>query len=453
MKTEKQDLTSGSVSKKLIIFALPLFGANLLQSFYSIVDMLVVGQIVGSVGIAAISNASMISFIINSIAIGITMGGAVLISQYKGSDDEQGQKETASTLFTTSFIISIIVTFISLLIYRPIFNLLNLPAVAMQDASQYMQIICAGTIFVFGYNTVASILKGLGDSKSSLYFVAIATVVNIILDLIFVGPMGMGTKGAAYATIISQSVSLLISIIYLKQKSFILDFKLKNFNIKMDKLIKILEVGLPTAIQMVVVNSSYLLITGMLNNFGVSVVAAAGIGLKVNTFAGMPCWAIGQAVTTMVGQNMGAKDIERVEKTLKIGLSINVIVTLFVIILVQIFAENIIMLFDSSNVDVIREGLLYLRISCSVNSLIYASMYTFDSFSIGIGSANIAMLNSLLDAVVVRLPLSWLLAFKFQFGSAGIYIGQALSPILPFIIGLLYFKNKSWKSKKLIIKK
>ena len=231
---------------------------------------------------------------------------------------------------------------------------------------------------------------------------------------------------------------------------FIFDFKPKHFIIKSDKLLVILKVGLPTAIQMVVVNISYLVITGMLNNFGVSVAAASGVGLKINTFAGMPCWAIGQAVTAMAGQNMGSNDIERVKKTTKIGLLLNVVITFIVIVTVQLFAKQIITLFEPESSEVIKDGILYLRICCGINSLIYAIMYTFDSFAIGIGSANIAMINALLDAVFVRLPVGWLLTFVVDMGFSGVYIGQAISPILPAIVGLLYFKNKAWEKKKLI---
>lgn len=201
---------------------------------------------------------------------------------------------------------------------------------------------------------------------------------------------------------------------------------------------------------MVIVNISYLLITGMLNNFGVSVAAASGVGLKVNTFAGMPCWAIGQAVTAMVGQNMGANDIERVKKTTKIGLRLNLLATLITIVIVQLFAKQIVALFEPESAEVIKEGILYLRMCCGINSLIYAVMYTFDSFAIGIGAANIAMVNSLLDAVFVRLPVSWILAFSAGVGFSGIYIGQAVSPVLPAIVGFLYFKSKIWENKKLI---
>lgn len=447
---EKQDLTIGSVSKKLIRFALPLLFANLLQSFYSIVDMLVVGRFVGETGLAAISNASMISFIINSICIGVTMGGTVLVAQYKGAGDEKGQSDTIGTLFSIAFIASFIVTVLGLLAYRPLFHVLNVPGASMQDACSYMKIICCGTIFVFGYNAVCSIMKGLGDSKSSLYFIAAATIVNILLDILFVGPFSMGTTGAAYATIFSQGISFVISIIYLRRKNFVFHFGLKDFGVKSDKLTVILKVGLPTAIQMIVVNISYLLITGMLNNYGVSVAAASGIGLKVNTFAGMPCWAVGQAVTAMAGQNMGADKIERVKRTTRIGLRLNLLVTLIVVILVQISARQIIMLFDPESPEVIADGIIYLRICCGINSLVYAAMYTFDSFAIGIGATNVAMINALLDAVIVRLPVSWLLAFAAGIGFSGVYIGQALSPLLPFLVGWLYFKSGVWESKRLI---
>ena len=404
---KEQDLTTGNVSKKLIKFAVPLLLANLLQSFYSIVDMLVVGRFVGETGLAAISNASMISFIINSICIGVTMGGTVLVAQYKGADDEEGQRETVGTLFSLSFFASLLVTVSGLLVYRPFFQILRVPAGSMQDACDYMRIICCGTVFVFGYNAVCSVMKGLGDSISSLYFIAAAAVVNILLDLLLVGPFGMGTAGAAYATVFSQGISLAISICCLRRKTFIFPFRLKNFAVQTEKMAAVLKVGLPTAVQMAVVNISYLMITGMLNQFGVSVAAASGVGLKVNTFAGMPCWAVGQAVTAMAGQNMGAGRTDRVKKTTETGLRLNLLITLMAVVLVQLFAGQIIMLFEPQNKEVIADGILYLRICCGINSLVYAALYTFDSFAIGIGAANIAMVNALLDAAVVRLPVSW----------------------------------------------
>ena len=451
--TEEQNLLNGSVPKKLSAFAFPLLLANILQSLYNVVDMLVVGQIVGDTGLAAINNASKLCYIINSICIGMTMGGAVLIAQYKGANDKKGQAETFQTLAVLSLVSALLVTVIGLAFYQPLFQVLNVPADAYQDACDYMKIICWGTVFVFGYNAVCSVLKGLGDSKSPLYFVGIATIINIALDILLVGPLGIGTAGAAYATITAQGISFLISIFYLrKHKVFFSADVHKRFTLQMDKLVSILKVGLPTAIQMVVVNTAYLLVTGMLNQFGTSVSAASGVGLQINTFAGMPCWAIGQAVTAMVGQCVGAGEIKRARKVVKIGLLLNVSVTL-VVIGVQVFAEQLILLFGSTSAEVINDGVYYLRICCGVNSLIYAVMYTLDSFAIGVGAANIAMLNALLDAVIVRLPVSWFLAFTLSMGFPGVYYGQALSPILPAIVGFLYFQNKGWERKTLIQKK
>ena len=178
--TEEHSLLTGSVPKKLVVFAFPLLLANILQSFYNVVDMLVVGKIVGDTGLAAIGNASKLCYIINSICIGMTMGGAVLIAQYKGADDKKGQTESFQMLALLSLVSSLLVTIVSLATYQPLFKMLNVPADAYQDACDYMKIICCGTVFVFGYNAVCSVLKGLGDSKSPLYFVGIATVINVI---------------------------------------------------------------------------------------------------------------------------------------------------------------------------------------------------------------------------------------------------------------------------------
>ena len=449
--TEEHSLLTGSVPKKLASFAFPLLSANLLQSFYNVVDMLVVGQIVGDTGLAAIGNASKLCYIINSICIGMTMGGAVLIAQYKGADDKRGQAESFQMLAVLSLVSSLLVTVVSLATYQPLFKMVNVPADAYPEACNYMKIFCCGTVFVFGYNAVCSVLKGLGDSKSPLYFVGVATIINIILDIVLVGPLGIGTAGAAYATITAQGISFVISLFYLKRHRIFLSMEdHRKFTLQWDKLIAIVKVGLPTAIQMVVVNTAYLLVTGMLNQFGTAVSAGSNVGLQINTFAGMPCWAIGQAVTAMVGQCMGAGQIDRARKVVKISLVMNVAVTFVVVISVQLFAEPLILLFGSTNPEAVNDGVYYLRVCCSINSLIYAIMYTLDSFAIGVGAANVAMINALLDAVIVRLIMSWFLAFSLNMGFIGIYYGQALSPILPAIVGLLYFINRKWERKTLL---
>jgi putative MATE family efflux protein len=441
MNNTTHDLTQGSIFRHLITFGIPILLANFLQSLYSIVDMLVVGRFFGSVGLAAVSNGSMIAFVIISICIGISMGGSVIVARYKGAGDIQSQKESIGTLFSMSILLALAITIISLATYKTVLHWLKVPPEAMQETSDYVQVICAGTFFVFGYNAVCSVMRGLGDSRSPLYFVAIATIINVVLDLLFVGTMQMGTKGAAYATVISQAVSFLIAASRLR----VFDFKWKSFVIQRDKLFQISSVAFPFAGQMVIVNISYLLVTGMLNKYGVSIAAATGIGLKVNTFAAMPCWAIGQAVITLVSQNLGAQKMNRVRDSVLTGLVLNLVLTGLTVLVVQLFARSIIMLFDPTSSEVVENGVLYLRICCSFNCCFYVAMYTFDSYATGIGRATFAMLNSLLESVVMRLLFVWILGEVFTWGFMGVYIGQAFSSVFPAILGAVFFYRYSRK--------
>ena len=444
MKSDSSLLT-GSVPKKLAAFALPLFLGNLLQALYNAVDMLVVGRIVGETGLAAISNASMLCYIINSLGLGLTMGGAVLAAQFKGAGDAQGQRDCVSMLLFASLSASVLVTFAGLAACEPVFRALYVPADAYDDACEYMKAICWGTVFVFGYNAVCSALKGLGDSVTPLYIVAAAAVINIALDILFVGPLALGTVGAAYATVAAQGVAFVASLAYLRRREPA--FAPGRSGLRWELLPDILRLGLPTAVQMAVVNAAYLLMTGMLNQFGTAVAAASGVGLKINTFAGMHCWAIGQAITAMAGQCIGAGEMERARETAKTGLRLNLTVTLVVVTAVQLLAEPLVRLFDDSE-QVVRDGMLYLRLCCGANSLVYAAMYTLDSFAIGVGAPKVALLNALLDALLIRLPAAWLLAWPLGLGLPGLYLAQAISPVLPALVGTIYFKSRAWERKR-----
>lgn len=445
MKNTKMDLTTGKVSTQLIKFAVPLFIANLLQAFYNIADMVIVGRIVGSRGVVAISNTSMLCFIINSICIGITLGGTVLIAQYRGKKDKESCKKVINSIFFLILIISIGVTILGILSCRYIFVLLRVPEQALEESIEYMNIIYLGSIFVFGYNSVSSIMKGIGDSQKPLYFVLTATVLNVGLDFFLVGNMNMGTKGAAVATVISQGVSFLLAILYLKSYENIFEFSFKH--IKKEMIKNILKIGISAALQMVIINMAYLIMTGLFNGYGMIISAASGIGLKINTFAGMPCWAVGQTVTAMTGQNMGAGKIKRVKEVVRTGLKISFILTLVTVVFVQLTAEKLIMIFEKENQAIITEGVKYLRICCSVNSLIYSTMYIYDSFAIGVGNSFLAMLNSFLDSIVIKLFLSFLFTYFLSYGVNGLYVSQAVSPIIPAVIGWIYYKKGNWKNK------
>lgn len=444
----EQNLTVGSVPKTLLKFSLPILGANLLQSLYNIVDMAVVGRLVGSAGLTAVSSATQLCYIITALCTGLTMGGSVLVSQYRGAGDEGGVRRTVGTLFTLSAIVSAIITVFGLLIYHPVFVLMNVPAEAVAYAEGYMSVAVLGTFFVFGYNAACSILRGLGDSRSPLFFVVVTTVVNVVLDLLLVGPLGMGTVGAALATVIAQGISFLVALLKLRRR---LNLRFTRETLRPDRRLTglIFRIGLPSAVQMAVLNLSYLLVTGMFNVYGVVVSAAAGVGLKVNTLAAMPCWAVGSAVTGMAGQCMGAKKPERAAASCKMGMLLALGLEVVVVGLVMLFPAPIISFFDPDPA-VVAEGVRYLRICCAVNFLPYAVMYVCDSFAIGVGSAWVAMLNSMFQSVIFRIPISILLSQILAMGHVGLYWAECISPVLPAVVGLVFFLSGRWKRRSLV---
>lgn len=443
------DLTRGGVFGRLARFALPLFFANLLQSLYHIVDMLVVGRFLGSPGLAAVSSASTICYIITSICTGVTTGGSVLVAQYKGAGDRVAQRETVGTLFSLSGIIALVITAVSLLSYGPILRLMQLPADALPHALDYMLVISCGTLFVLGYNAVCAVLRGLGDAKSPLLFVAIATAVNVVLDLLLVGTLALGTTGAALATVSSQGVSFLVALVLLHHRGFFKGVHRRDFIPQPQKCRSILRIGLPSAVQWSVVNLSYLLVTGLFNGLGTAIAAAAGVGLKINTFAAMPCWAVGQAVTTMAGQSMGAGDTHRAGDTARAGLVMGMLASAVTAALVFFWAGPMVAFFDEEPA-VVAAGITYLRICCSVNCVVYAAMYVLDSFAVGVGCPSFAMVNALLHSVVMRLSLSWLLGITLRGGFLGLCWAEMLAPLPCALLGAAFFCLGRWKTKHMI---
>lgn len=445
MKALERDFSQGSIFKHMIAFGLPLLAANLMQYLYQATDMIVVGQAMGNVGIVAISNASMIAFVVNSLAIGLAGGGTVAIARCKGAEDEGGQRSASAALFILVAACSMIVAAVGICCSTPVLETLGVPQEAVADAAAYMAIVCGGSFFAFGYNASCSLMKGLGDARSPLVFIGVASIINVVLDVVFVMGFGWGVAGAAWATVISQCFSCVLSTVHLVRRYPSARPSLCDRERLQESFVRVLEVGIPATIQMAVVNLSYLLVTGMLNAYGTDVAAASGVGLKISTFAGLPCWAIGQAVTAMTGQNAGARNPWRMRSVMRVGLGVSITVIVAIQVFIQLFAHDLAVWFGASGADAIEITLLYLRITCSVNGVCYAAMYCFDSFALGSGAPKLALVNALLDAVIVRFGLAWLLGGVFGLGYVGIYTAQALSPVLPVIVGWLYYARGSWR--------
>lgn len=444
------DMTTGNVRRSLVLFALPILLSNLLQAAYSLADMAVVGRWVGGAGLAAVSNATLLSFILNAAGMGLTLGGTVLIAQYKGAGDRSGQRATARALLQVSALAALLTAGLGVAAARPVFRLLDVPPEALDDACAYTYIISLGAGAVFGYYAVCALLRGLGDARRPLYFVAVAAALNVLLDLALVGPLGLGPQGAAVATVASQGLALILAARCLRGHAVFARRAGEDEAPAHPRVHRtILRLGLPFAAQMLIINLGYLLVTGLLNRYGVTIAAASGVGFKICAFAVMPGWAVGQALVTVVGQNMGAGAPERAALAVRAAVRLNVAVTGLTVLAINLGAYPLIGLF-SADPGVVTEGVRYLRICCSAGTVVYSVMYAYDSFLTGIGAPGLATGNALLDGTLIRLPLAWLLGTALGYGFPGVYAAQALSPLLPALAGWTWFRFGPWRGRTLV---
>ncbi len=447
----RQDLTQGSVGKQLIKFSIPFLLSNLLQAFYSVADMIIVGRLCGTHGITGVNIGSQINILVTGAAFGLAVGGTVLIAQYGGAKKFDEQRKTIGTLFTIYMILSVIFTVGMLLLGDFLLRLLNTPEVAYQEAVNYYNICMAGMVFMFAYNVISAILRGMGDSKRPLYFVLIATIVNIIGDIILVGPFNMGAAGAAYATVAAQALSVILSLIYLVKNHFFVGYTKSDFKIDKEKAKMLVKLGLPSSVQQVVVSFSFLTLTALVNSLPNADIASAcqGIGGKVNSFAVLPALAMSSAVSSMAGQNIGAGQIDRAKKTMFTGIGIAFAMSVFVFIIVELFPQQIISLFDT-NEEVIRVGSEYMRY-IALDYLFVPFVFCMNGLAIGAGYTNFALFNACFSSILVRVPFAYLVVNLTTLGFNGIGLATGLASIASIIVGAIYVASGKWKKPKIRI--
>jgi len=352
-------MTEGNPLKILLKFAFPMLVGNVLQQLYNMVDSIVVGNYVGKIALAAVGTGFPIIFMMAAMFIGLGIGATILISQYIGAGDMDSVKKTSQTIYTAMIIGSIPISIIGIFLCEPILNLINTPADTLPMAKQYMVIIFAGMVGTFGYNVNAGILQGFGDSKSSLLFLAIATVINIILDLVFVVIFHWSVSGVAIATIIAQIISWIFGIIYMRKKYEVLRFSVIQFKFDKEIFKKILKLGLPTGIQQTLFSVGIMSLQSLVNSYGSDFIAGFNAANKIDTFAFMPIQSFSNAVTTFTGQNIGAKRMDRVHKGTVTAVSLSVIVCLIALVILPV-GPSILGLFNSDP-PVIEAGMIYLN--------------------------------------------------------------------------------------------
>lgn len=444
----EKNLTEGNVIKLLIRFALPFMLSNLIQSLYNVADMLIVGYYSGTAAISGVNIGGQVIFILTNLIIGLTVGGTVIIGQYLGSGDRKSVKETIGTLLTFLFIIGIAFTVIMIMVSDKILWLLQTPKESYQQARDYLDITLLGTVFIFGYNAFAAILRGFGDSKKPLFFVSIACTINVVLDLLLVGVFDMAARGAAIATVISQAISMILCIITLINSDFVFDFKLRSFKFIKKHFITIIRIGIPISIQNVIVNFSFLALTTIANTMGVNASAAVGIVGKYNGFAILPAIAVGSSVSAMVAQNMGSGAIDRAKKTFYTGFALAFSITFAVFIITQVFPEQILSVFDDDP-NTISAGVEYIR-AFSFDYLIVPATFCLNGLVTGSGHTIVSSICGVLSSIGFRVPMAVLLGLVMQKGLWGVGLAAPIASFASGLILLIYYITGRWKKNKVI---
>ena len=439
-------LLEGSAPKRLAAFSAPLIAANLLQYVYQFVDMGVVGNVVGEAGLVAVSNASAIVFIISSIAIGLMSGCTVAVGNRVGARDEQGQRHAFAASIGVALLGAAATTLAGTALAHPIFSLMGVPDASLVQTAAYLEVISLGAVGLFLLNAACAFLRAQGDSLGPLAIMAFSAVANVILDFALIAGAGLGVVGAAIATVAAQGAGAVFALWLARRRYASARSVLRSMREARERgkaiaaARDVLRVGAPMAAQQAVINLSYVLVTAWLNSYGPTIAAASGVGLKISTIAGLPCWGVGQAVSAAVSQSIGAGMPERAVAFAKSGCLMAIAVTVCIQIVVQLGPEWLVSLFGESSRELIDAAVLYLRITCSVNGIFYASMYALDSFALASGAPKLALANSLIDAFAMRAGLAWILSAPLGCGFIGIYAAQAAAPVLPAVVGFVYLQ-------------
>jgi putative MATE family efflux protein len=441
-----KDLSEGPVAKQIFFFALPMLLGNVFQQMYNIVDTIIIGQYIGTNALAAAGASFPVIFVLISLVIGITSGTTIIISQYYGAKDYAAVKRAIDTAFIFLFFASIGLTILGLVLIDDVWRLIGLPDHLVQDATLYFSIYAAGLVLMFGYNATSAVLRGLGDSKTPLYFLIISTILNIGFDLLFVLVFGWGIGGVAFATVLAQGIAFGLSVIYLNKTHKIIRFAYHGLEFDREIFRKSLRIGIPTGMQHTFVSLGMLALMSIVNRFGTNTIAAYTIAWRIDSFAAMPAMNFGLALTTFVGQNLGANRPERVRKGLIATLIMTTILSLTVTAVAWLFGRQMMGVF-TSNQEVIDIGYDYLVIVSSFY-VIFAAMFVTQSVMRGAGDTLIPMFITLIALWLLRIPASHFLSLRY--GEVGIWWGIPVAWLFGFVAAYIYYRTGRWKRKAVV---
>ena len=399
-------LTEGNVFRVLLKFSVPFLIANIIQALYGAVDLMVIGWYCAPESVAAVSTGTQVTQIITSMVSGLTLGSTIMVGKYTGMKDEDRTRKTIGTTLSVFAVIAILLTIVMLTFKGPILTALKTPAASMKEANDYVTICFYGIFFICGYNAISAVLRGYGDSRRPMYFVALSCVLNIIGDIMFVKYLGLGVAGTALATVLSQSISMICSIIYLNRSRFIFTFSFKNLRIDRSLAKELAMVGIPISSQECMVRLSFLYLTSVTNRLGVNAAAAVGIASKYDLFAMLPATSIASALAAITAQNYGAGKPERARQSLAAGIGFSVLASSLFFLWAQLSPQTMIGLFNT-NPDIISAGIPFFH-SCSFDYLAVSFVFCLNGFMNGRSKTVFTMISCCFGALALRIPLIWL---------------------------------------------
>lgn len=447
-KTMIRDFTEGNVTKQLITFATPLFLSSLLQIVYNMVDMIIVGQALGKVGLSAVAVGGDVSHFMTFVAMGFSNAGQVLIAQYIGAGQKHRVGQFISTMSTFLMGCAVVLSTVCFILREQILTWMNTPEASFSEALGYSTVCIVGLVFIYGYNICSAVLRGMGDSKHPFVFISIAAVLNVVLDLIFVLGFSMGSAGAALATIISQGVSFIACAVFMYRNRDQLGFEIKASDFihpNREMLGALIKLGVPMAIKSVAIMVSKLFVSAWINSFGVAVSAVAGIAAKLTSIGNLISQSLNTAGSSMVGQNIGAKKYDRVPRIVVTVAVITMFIAILLSLCVGFFPEIVYGIF-TSDPDVMLVALEHMPI-CIIMFLGCACRAPMNSLINGSGNYKINFVTAILDGIILRIGLSVLFGLVLDMGYVGFWLGDALAGFTPMVIGLVFFASGKWKKQ------
>ncbi|HES58831.1 MAG: MATE family efflux transporter [Bacteroidales bacterium] len=441
-----QNLSEGNSLKVILNFTMPMLIGNVFQQLYNVIDSIIVGNFLGKEALSAVGASFPVMFALISLVIGIASGSTIIISQYFGAKDFQKVKIAIDTMYVVIFVASILISIIGISFSEDIFRLIELPETIIPQAKTYLNIILAGIIMMFGSSGTNAVLRGLGDSKTPLYFLVFASILNIIFDLLFVLVFKLGIEGVAIATVLSQAIAFLSAVVYLNKYHELINISLTSFKIDKDIFIKSVKIGLPSGLQNMFVAVGMIAIYRIVNQFDTNVIAAYSVAGRIDSFAIMPAMNFSMALTVFVGQNIGAGKMNRVWEGLKATLLLTSIISITFSLIAVFFGKYLMRIFTPDEaVQLI--GYNYLVI-VGLFYIIFSAMFSFNAVYRGAGDTIVPMFITLFALWFIRIPFSWFLSQKI--GETGIWWGIPIAWAFGLTISAFYFASGRWKRKSII---